>query len=89
VGSKVTTTARATIDDLYRVPERGKAEIVDGELVLMSPTGGRPGLAGGAVYASLRHRNREAQPRIFRRGEVADAEPAVRGWTFPVEELFE
>ncbi len=31
----------------------------------------------------------EAEPTVFRRGEVADAEPAVRGWTFPVDELFD
>jgi Uma2 family endonuclease len=182
----MTTTARATIEDLYRVPENGKAEIVDGELVLMSPTGGRPSLAGGAIYSSLRqyqkatgggfafpdnvgfvvdlpnrlsfspdaafyrgprpsmkfvqgapvfavevrsendygpaaeermarkradyfaagtlvvwdvdlvgldvvraYRKGEAQPRIYRRGEAADAEPAVPGWSMPVDELFE
>jgi Uma2 family endonuclease len=28
-------------------------------------------------------------PTVFRRGEVADAEPAVPGWRFPVDELFE
>jgi len=27
-------------------------------------------------------------PRIFRRGEVADAEPALPGWTFEVNRLF-
>jgi len=27
-------------------------------------------------------------PKIFRRGEVADAEPAVPGWRMPVDELF-
>ena len=27
-------------------------------------------------------------PTIFRRGETADAEPAVPGWTFPVSDLF-
>jgi Uma2 family endonuclease len=43
--------AGATIDDLYRAP--GKAEIVNGELVLMSPTGFLPGRAGGAIYRSL------------------------------------
>jgi Uma2 family endonuclease len=43
--------AGATIDDLYRV--EGKAEIVNGELVLMSPTGFLPGRAGGALYRSL------------------------------------
>ncbi len=44
----------ATIDDLYRVPENGKAEIVAGELVLMSPTGFLPGRASWAICASLR-----------------------------------
>jgi len=43
----------ATIDDLYRVPENGKAELVNGELVLMSPTGGVPGRAAGEIYVSL------------------------------------
>jgi Uma2 family endonuclease len=28
-------------------------------------------------------------PVVFRRGEVADAEPAVPGWTMPVDALFE
>jgi Uma2 family endonuclease len=28
-------------------------------------------------------------PRICRRGEVANAEPALPGWTFPVDDLFE
>lgn len=32
----------------------GKAEIVDGRIVQMSPTGDEPSSAGGAVYASLR-----------------------------------
>lgn len=36
------TRAEATLDDLYNVPENGKAEIVDGKLRLMSPTGGGP-----------------------------------------------
>lgn len=42
---------RASIDDLRRV--KGKAELVNGEIKLMSPTGGRPGRASGRVYASL------------------------------------
>jgi Uma2 family endonuclease len=49
---------RATIDDLYRVPENGKAELVDGEIVLMAPTGGVPGRAGGEIYVSLREYER-------------------------------
>ena len=47
------TKTEATVDDLYRVPEHGKAEIVNGELVLMSPTGGVPGRAAGKIYISL------------------------------------
>lgn len=43
---------RATIEDLYQV--EGKAELVDGEIVLMSPTGGVPGRTGGDIYTSLR-----------------------------------
>jgi Uma2 family endonuclease len=42
----------ATIQDLYRVPENGKAEIVNGEVVLMSPTGQKPNRA--AFKISLR-----------------------------------
>ena len=50
----MSSKTEATIDDLYHVPEDGKAEIVNGELVLMPPTGGVPGRAGGAIYESLR-----------------------------------
>ena len=28
------------------------------------------------------------KPTIFRRGEIADAEPAVPGWRMPVDEMF-
>lgn len=49
----MTTKLEATIEDLYRVPDHGKAEIVNGELVLMSPTGGVPGRASGEIYISL------------------------------------
>jgi len=43
----------ATIDDLYRVPEKGKAELVNGELVLMSAAGGLHGYVAGQIFASL------------------------------------
>src|SRR6266496_828777 len=49
----MSTKTEATIDDLYRVPENGKAEIVNGELVLMSPAGGVPGRTAGNIYVSL------------------------------------
>ena len=45
---------RATVEDLYRVQETGKAELVNGEIVLVAPTGGIPGRAGGELYKSLR-----------------------------------
>ena len=181
------TKARATVEDLYRVPENGKAELINGELVLMSPTGHWPNRAVGAIYVSLRLHERKtgggraysdnagflvhlpnrqsfcpdaafhtgtdtgmkflqgapvfavevrsegdygpqaereleqkrsdyfaagtlvvfdvdvlspnvirkysasdpSNPVVFRRGDVADAEPAVPGWRFPVDELFE
>lgn len=49
----MTTRTRATIEDLYHVPENGKAEIVNGELVRMSPTGDMPSRASGIIYVSL------------------------------------
>jgi Uma2 family endonuclease len=55
----MTTKLEATIEDLYRVPDHGKAEIVNGELVLMSPTGGVPGRASGEIYISLHVYERE------------------------------
>ena len=174
----------ATIEDLYRVD--GKAELIGGELVLMSPTGWLPGFAGGEIFASLREYARRAHagyavpdnvgfvvrlpnrhsfspdaafttqapltgkfiegapvfaaevrseddygpaaeramaakradyfaagtmvvwdgdvlreqsvrvyrandpatPTVYRRGEVADAEPALPGWSMPVDDLF-
>jgi Uma2 family endonuclease len=49
----MSTKLEATVEDLYHVPEDGKAEIVDGELVLMSPTGDVPGYAGDVILVSL------------------------------------
>src|ERR1051325_2662929 len=48
-----TKTQAATIEDLYHVPEDGKADIVNGELVLMSPTGDLPGSAALEIVVSL------------------------------------
>lgn len=33
--------------------------------------------------------SRPEEPDVFRPGEMADAEPAVQGWRFAVDELFE
>ncbi len=174
----------ATIEDLYKV--EGKAEIVNGKVVLMPPTGDEPGRAGFEVAVHLRQHAKETgmgraysdnvgftvnlpnrkslspdaayyigqsagmkflegspvfavevrsendygqaaerqmaekradyfaagtlvvwdvdllsedvvksyhagdpeTPTIFRRGEIADAEPAVPGWRMPVDDLF-
>jgi len=48
----------ATIEDLYKV--EGKAEIVDGRIVHMPPTGDDPGRASGSVYVSLRQHERQS-----------------------------
>ena len=180
----MSTKIEATIEDLYAV--EGKAEIINGEIVYMSPTGTLPNRAAGNIYISLRGHERNSDtdghavtdntafevdlphrkalspdaafyhgemsmkfakgapvfavevrsendygttmeremaekradyfacgtlvvwdvdllgrdtirafgkddpdnPRIFRRGEVADAEPAVPGWTMAVDDLF-
>ena len=47
----------ATVEDLYRV--EGKAELVDGRLVLMSPTGDAHGMAVGNIFFSLKLYERE------------------------------
>ena len=61
----MSTKARATIEDLYRLPGHAKAEIVDGEIVLMSPTGDLPARAGGSIYVSLRQQEGKTQGRAY------------------------
>jgi Uma2 family endonuclease len=176
-------TTEQLIAELYKID--GKAEVIDGRIVHMSPTGGRPGRAslricrsledmegqlGGYAYpdnvaflVDLPHRNSfapdvafsnqqpsmkfvkgapifavevrsegdygpaeelkmtkkradyfaagtkvvwdvdllgedvvrkytvesQAAPTVYRRGELADAEPALSGWNFAVDELFD
>ncbi|HEX8492899.1 MAG TPA: Uma2 family endonuclease [Pyrinomonadaceae bacterium] len=179
----MSTKVEATIEDLYKV--EGKAELVNGEIVLMSPTGGFPNYAAAEIFISLRYHARQTKsgravsdnaafvvdlpnrksfspdaafyqgritmkffegapvfaaevrsegdygtraeramaqkradyfsagtrvvwdvdllsddvvrvyragetenPTIYRRGETAEAEPAVPGWTMPVDDLF-
>src|SRR5437588_12636711 len=50
----MSTKVRATIEDLYKVTDDAKAEIVNGEVLPMSPTGDLPNRAAGAIYISLR-----------------------------------
>jgi Uma2 family endonuclease len=51
------TKGRATLDDLRRVP--GKAELVGGEIVYMTPAGGRHGYASAEIVSSLRQYTRK------------------------------
>jgi Uma2 family endonuclease len=61
----MSTKTHATVEDLYRLHGGGKAEIVDGEVVEMSPTGDMPARAGGAIYVSLRSVERTAGGRAY------------------------
>ena len=45
-------------------------------------------LLGDEVIKSF-HRNRPDNPKNFKRGEIADAEPALPNWKMPVNELFD
>jgi Uma2 family endonuclease len=179
----MSTKVEATIDDLYKV--EGKAELVNGEILIMSPSGLLPNYAAGEIFTSLRTYSKQLKrghaitdnaaflvnlpnrksfspdvafytgpltlkfadgapvlavevrregdygryaerqiakkradyfaagtlvvwdvdvlsddvvkvyratdpetPVIYRRGEIAEAEPAVPGWTMPVDDLF-
>jgi hypothetical protein len=48
----MSTKVEATIEDLYKV--EGKAELVNGEIILMFPTGGLAGYAGDKIWMSGR-----------------------------------
>jgi Uma2 family endonuclease len=67
----MTLKTRATIEDLYRVP--GKAELVNGEIVHMPPTGALPGYAGDEIFVSLR-----AYARRVKRGRAIGDNKAFR-----------
>ncbi|HXG91131.1 MAG TPA: Uma2 family endonuclease [Blastocatellia bacterium] len=55
----MTTRTQATIEDLYQID--GKAEIINGEIVLMPPTGFLPSRATGEIYSSLRQHERRTR----------------------------
>ena len=68
------TKTRATLEDLYAAP--GKAELVKGELVLMSPTGDKPGWAGDEIFkgflAHLPNRRSFSPDAAFYTGRPGD-----------------
>jgi Uma2 family endonuclease len=55
----MTTRPRATVEDLYEV--EGKAELVNGEIVRMSPTGYLPSRAAGTIFLRLREYERTSK----------------------------
>ena len=55
----MSTKTEPTFDDLFKV--EGKAEIVNGEIVHMSPTGAMPGYAGDEIFALLRDYSRRTR----------------------------
>ena len=55
----MSTKTEATIEDLYKV--KSKAELVNGEIVHMSPTGGKPNYAAREITFSLRDYERRTK----------------------------
>lgn len=53
------TKPKATIEDLYHIPGNGKAELVNGELRLMAPTGFLPSRASLNIATSLHQYERQ------------------------------
>jgi hypothetical protein len=80
----MTIKTAATVDDLYRT--EGKAELVNGELARRSFG---TSTCSGETSCVCTARTRQTTAIVYRKGDVAEAEPAVRGWTMPVDDLFE
>ncbi len=55
----IISNTEALVAELYTIGN--KAEIVDGEIVMMSPTGYDPGRAAGTIYISLRAHESKTQ----------------------------
>ena len=65
----------ATVDgDLRRLPSQVKAELVNGEIVRMSPSGGLPGYAAGRILVRL-----SDHARRIERGHALPTNVAARG----------
>jgi Uma2 family endonuclease len=55
----MSTKTEATLEDLYKVD--GKAELINGEIVHMPPTGGIPNYAAREIFVSLRDYERRTK----------------------------
>jgi Uma2 family endonuclease len=76
----------ATIEDLYRVD--GKAEIVGGEIVLMSAAGGFHGYAVGEITASLREYARRTRRGVAFADGVGFIVNLPNRWSFSPDAAF-
>jgi hypothetical protein len=72
-------TPPATLDDLARVTD--KAELIDGRIGLLMPTGRKPGRVAGRIYRSL-------DDDAMQSGQVIDGETLLRGWRVDVDWIF-
>ena len=53
MSTKLSPTQEELVEALYRLPDNMKAEIIDGAIVPMSPTGGKPSRISGLIFAAL------------------------------------
>jgi Uma2 family endonuclease len=63
------TKVEATIEDLYKV--KGKAELVNGKIIRLSPAGGLPGYAADGILFSLHQYNKRHKLGFAVGGNVA------------------
>jgi Uma2 family endonuclease len=53
MSTSTTRSKEELIEDLYKLPDNTKAEIIDGAIVPMSPTGSKPSRVSGLMFAIL------------------------------------
>jgi Uma2 family endonuclease len=70
-----TVSARATLDDLYRV--EGKAELIGGRIVKLMASGFRPGEVAANIYLSLRTFSRSSKRGVATSDGVGYAIPEL------------
>jgi Uma2 family endonuclease len=86
----MSTLTKATIEDLYKVSEKAERDMKakrDDYFAAGTQVVWDVDLLGEDVVRVYRATNPD-QPTVYRRGQIAEAEPAVPGWTLTVDELF-
>ena len=79
----MTTKNKSAIEDLYKLSHEGKAELVDGEIVLMSPTGDMPSRAAFNIAISLREMEGNIPGRAYANNIAYRVELPNRGSLSP------